>query len=148
MNGDNITRLGNKSIVMYFYDAEHWCWNHHLRILSKIIWKLIYILFNCSIPPTAVLEEGVNIAHGIGIVIHQNSVIGGGTKIYQNVTIGSGNGPKIGKNCVLGCGSCILGDITIGNNVKIGANAVVLHDVPDGCTVVGVPARIVKNTQK
>ena len=66
----------------------------------------------------------------------------------MEILIGSGNGPKIGKNCVLGCGSCILGDITIGNNVKIGANAVVLHDVPDGCTVVGVPARIVKNTQK
>ena len=144
MHEDKITRLGNKSIVIKFYDAERWCWNHRFRILSKIIWRLIYLLFNCSIPPTAVLEDGVEIAHGIGIVIHQNSVIGKGTKIYQNVTIGSGNGPKIGENCVLGCGCCILGDIIIGNNVKVGANAVVLQDVPDGCTVVGIPAKIIK----
>ncbi len=141
---DKITRLGNKSIVIRFYEFERWCWIHQLRFLAKIMWRVIYILFSCSIPPTAILEEGVNIAHGIGIVIHQNSIIGSGTKIYQNVTVGSGNGPKIGKNCILGCGSCILGDITIGDNVKVGANAVVINDVPDNCTVVGVPARIVK----
>lgn len=74
---DGVTRLGNKSIVLKFYDAEHWCWTHHLRILAKVIWRLIYLMFNCSIPPTAILEDGVEIAHGIGIVIHQNSVIGG-----------------------------------------------------------------------
>ena len=89
------------------------------------------------------LEKGVNIGHGIGIVIHQNSRIGKGTMIYQNVTIGSGNGPIIGENCILGCGCCVLGDIVIGNNVKIGANAVVLKNVPDNCTVVGIPAKIV-----
>ena len=144
MEKDGVTRLGNKSIVIRFYDAERWCWTHHLKILAKFIWRMIYLMFNCSIPPTAILEDGVEIAHGIGIVIHQNSVIGGGTKIYQNVTIGSGNGPKIGKNCILGCGSCILGDIVLGDNVKVGANAVVLLDVPDGCTVVGVPARILE----
>lgn len=65
--------------------------------------------------------------------------------IYQNVTIGSGvNGPRIGKNCLLGAGCCVLGDITIGDNVKVGANAVVLKDVPSNCTVVGVPAQIKK----
>lgn len=138
-----ITKLGNKSIVIRFYNSERWFWNHKMYLISKIIWRLIYILFNCSIPPTAILEDGVEIAHGIGIVIHQNSVIGSGTKIYQNVTIGSGNGPKIGKNCVLGCGSCILGDIILGDNVKVGANAVVLQNVPDNSTVVGVPGRIV-----
>ena len=92
MSNNNVTKLGNKSIVIKFYDAERWAWKHKLYIISKIIWRLIYILFNCSIPPTSVLEEGVEIAHGIGIVIHQNSVIMEGTKIYQNVTIGSGNG--------------------------------------------------------
>lgn len=143
MKNNSVTRLGNKSIVIKFYDAERWLWNHKLFFFSKIVWRFIYILFNCSIPPTAILEEGVEIAHGIGIVIHQDSVVGGGTKIYQNVTIGSGNGPKIGRDCVLGCGCCILGNITIGNNVKVGANAVVLDDVPDNSTVVGVPGHIV-----
>lgn len=144
MSDDGITRLDNKSIVMKFYDVERWCWIHHLHFFAKLIWRMIYIFFNCSIPPTAILEDGVNIAHGIGIVIHQNSTIGKKTKIYQNVTIGSGNGPKIGENCILGCGCAILGDITIGNNVKVGANAVVLQDIPDNCTVVGVPARIIE----
>lgn len=137
MVNDNVTRLGNKSIVIRF-------WVRNYRFLSRVVWRLIYLLFNCSIPPTAILEDGVNIAHGIGIVIHQNSVVLGGTKIYQNVTIGSGNGPKIGKNCILGSGCCILGNITIGNNVKIGANAVVLKDVPDDCTVVGIPGKILR----
>ena len=144
MGEDSVTRLGNKSIVIKFYGVERWCWTHHLRITAKIIWRLIYLLFNCSIPPTAVLEDGVEIAHGIGIVIHQNSVIGSGTKIYQNVTIGSGNGPKIGENCILGCGCCILGDIIIGNSVNVGANAVVLQSIPDNSTVVGIPGRIIK----
>gem|GEM_PF-1647513 len=78
-----------------------------------MVWRLIQLLFACYIPPTADLRPGVKIAHGVGIVIHQNSVIGSGTIIYQNVTVGSGKGPRIGENCVLGAGCCILGDIHI-----------------------------------
>ncbi len=148
MNKESITDVNNISIVVRFYRIERWLWVHHFKLLSKIVWRLVYILFACYIPPTAILEDGVNIAHGIGIVIHQGSVIGKGTKIYQNVTIGGGNGPKIGENCILGCGCCILGDITIGNNVKIGANAVVLENVSDNCTAVGVPARIINNREE
>lgn len=141
---NEVTKLGNKSIVVKFYEAERWLWKHNFKLLAKVIWRMIYILFSCSIPPTTKIE-GVEIAHGIGIVIHQSSEIGKGTKIYQNVTVGSGEfGPRIGENCILGAGCCILGDIVIGNNVHVGANAVVLNDVPDNCTVVGVPARIVK----
>lgn len=58
--------------------------------------------------------------------------------------MGNGDGPKIGENCIIGTGACVLGNIKIGNNVKIGANAVVLEDVPDDCTVVGVPGKIIK----
>ncbi len=80
------------------------------------------------------------------VLLFIRTLLWGGTKIYQNVTIGSGQGPKIGKNCILGCGSCILGNIVVGDNVKIGANAVVLHDVPNNCTVVGIPAKIVNKS--
>lgn len=136
-------KKGKTSIIIKIYRAERWCWTHHMRILAKIIWRLMQIMFACYIPPSAVLGDGVKIGHGLGIVIHHNAEIGDGTVIYQNVTIGV-KGPKIGKNCILGTGCVILGDIRIGDNVKIGANAVVLEDIPDNCTVVGVPGRIIK----
>lgn len=141
----SITNLEKYSIVIKFYNLERWLWVHGFKFLAKVVWRLIYILFSCHIPPTCVLEKGVNIAHGVGIVIHQNSIVGKGTLIYQNVTIGSGNGPKIGEGCILGCGCCVLGDIVIGDNCKIGANAVVLKSIPGNSTVVGVPGRVIKN---
>lgn len=58
------------------------------------------------------------------------------------------SGPCVGKNCVIGAGACILGNIKIGDNVNIGANAVVLEDIPDNCTAVGVPARIIKHNEE
>ena len=134
----------NYGHAMKLYRAERWLYLHRMTLLAKVLCKILSLAFNCSIPYTCAIGERVNIAHSIGIVIHQNAEIGEGTIIYQNVTIGNANGPKIGRNCVIGCGAVILGDIKIGDNVKIGANAVVLQDVPDGATVVGVPATVVK----
>ena len=136
-----------KSIVIRWYNVEHWCYTHHLKIMSTIIYHLIQLLFGCTIPPKVILGEGVNIPHYHGIVIHQDTVIHEDTIIYQNVTIGGNGktwGAEIGKRCIIGAGACILGAVKIGNNVKIGANAVVLHDIPDNCTVVGVPGKLVK----
>lgn len=130
-------------IVMKFYRMERWCYLHQLAFLARIINRFIYLQFNCSIPYTTDIEQNVEIAHGIGIVLHQYSKIGEGTIIYQNVTLGNGMGPKVGKNCIIGSGACLLGDIVIGDNVRIGANAVVLQDIPDNCTAVGVPAKII-----
>lgn len=86
--------------------------------------------------------------HGLnGIVISNQAKIGKGVTILQQVTIGvkhmGGKAPVVGDDVFIGAGAKILGEISIGNNVKIGANAVVLEDVPEGCTVVGVPVRIV-----
>ena len=142
MNEEKRDATNKISIVIKFYNFERWLWTYLIFISS------LTILFNCSIPPTANLKKGVNIAHGIGIVIHQNTTIGENTILYQNVTVGSGNGPQIGANCILGAGACVLGDIVIGNNVKIGANCVVLNDIPDNCTVVGVPGKIIKKNEK
>lgn len=138
----------NCGIVMKFYRLERWFYLHKLSVVAKLINRIIYLLFNCSIPYTTDIGENVEIAHGIGIVLHQFSKIGNGTIIYQNVTLGNGMGPKVGKNCIIGTGACLLGDIKIGDNVKIGANAVVLTDIPDDCTVVGIPARIIKTKEK
>ncbi len=135
----------NPGIAIKIYRKERWLYTHHLHISAKILYRLNFILFNCSIPPTTILEEGVVMPHSTGIVIHQNSIVGANTTIYQHVTIGNANGPKIGKNCVLGSGAVILGNIIVGDNCNIGANAVVLTDVPSNSTAVGIPARIIQH---
>ena len=98
------------------------------------------------------IGRGANIAdipslpHGLhGIFISRYARIGAGCRIYQNVTIGQAGGlcaPQIGDGCLIGAGAVIVGDIRIGNHVKIGAGAVVSRDVPDYCTVVSQPPRI------
>jgi serine O-acetyltransferase len=99
------------------------------------------------IPPQVQIGENVRFGYnGLGIVIHECCKIGDNVIIGHHVTIGGRGGfgvPVIGNNVLIGAGAKILGDIKIGDNAKIGANAVVLDDVPECCTAVGVPARIV-----
>ena len=98
---------------------------------------------------------GLFIDHGMGIVIGETAEIGDNCTIYQNVTLG-GTGkdkgkrhPTIGNNVLIGCGAKVLGPFKVGDNSKIAANAVVLTEVPDNSTAVGVPARVIKkNNQK
>lgn len=136
----------NEGIAMKFYNAERWLFLHHCRIFAELLFRFMQIVLGCTIPYTAELEKGVSIAHWHGIVLNIKCFVGSGTVLYQNVTLGGLKGkygPSIGRNCIIGAGAVILGEVKIGNNVKIGANAVVLRDVPDNCTVVGVPAKIV-----
>lgn len=134
------------SIAVRAYNIERWFYLRGFRFVAQIIYHAMQVFLGCTIPPSAELS-GVEIAHFHGIVIHHESCIGKGSVIYQNVTIGGRNGrvaPMIGENCILGAGCCVLGDVTLGDNVHVGANAVVLQDVPSNCTVVGIPARIIK----
>lgn len=103
-----------------------------------------------EIHPGAQIGRRVFIDHGDGVVIGETTVIGDDVTIYQGVTLG-GTGkhtgkrhPTIGNGVTIGAGAKVLGPITIGNNSKVGAGAIVLKDVPDNCTVVGNPGRIVK----
>lgn len=137
--------MDKEGIVIKFYRIERFLYIHHFKLLARLVYYVIYVLFNCIIPPSADLKKNVKIAHGIGIVIHHNAVIGANTKIYQNVTVGGGDGIVVGENCLIGAGAVILGSVVIGDNSKIGANAVVLHDVKPGSVMVGVPAKNVKN---
>ncbi|MCI8694238.1 MAG: serine acetyltransferase [Lachnospiraceae bacterium] len=96
--------------------------------------------------PDAVIKGMPEFPHGLqGIFISRYAEVGENCWIYQNVTIGEVNGkaPVIGDNCLIGAGAVVIGDIKVGNNVKIGAGAVVNKDVPDGCTVVPQPMRII-----
>lgn len=127
------------SIIIRIYRISRFFYTHHCKILAKVFYAFNYLLFNCVIPASADLGKGCNIAHGVGIVIHHEAVIGENTKIYQNVTIGS-KGIHIGCNCYIGTGAVIMENL--GDNVQIGANAVVTKPIPSNCIAVGVPAKI------
>lgn len=114
---------------------------------------LTFLMSRCAhrhggyIGPGAVIKSVPSLPHGLhGIFISRYAVIGENCRIYQNVTIGEVNGkaPVIGDGCLIGAGAVIVGDIRIGSNVRIGAGAVVSMDVPDNCTVVSQPPRIIE----
>lgn len=118
-----------------------------LLFMCKILSRYERMRFQTDLPYSLNLE-GVYLCHnGFEIVINSNAIIGKGTVIQNSVCIGEMDGshksPMIGENVFIGCHACILGDIKVGNNVKIGAGVVVIKDVPDNCTVVGVPARVI-----
>lgn len=103
-----------------------------------------------EIHPGAKIGKGLMIDHGMGVVIGETAEIGDNCTIYQGVTLG-GTGkdvgkrhPTIGNNVMIGAGAKVLGPFTIGDNTKIAANAVVLEEIPESCTAVGIPAKIVK----
>lgn len=130
------------SVLIKIYRVERFFYTHSMKLPAKLLNAVAYLLFNCQLPPSAVLEDGVNVGHAVGIVVHHNAQIGKNTKIYQNVTIGGGP-IKIGENCFIGAGAVVLADL--GDNVKVGANAVVLKSVPSNCTVVGFGKLIFKS---
>lgn len=120
------------------------------RFLLNCVFVPLYGFFTCfvgiSLPRGAKIGGGLRIDHFGAIVISPGAVIGKHCTIRQGVTIGNRKSlddiPVVGDNVNIGAGAKILGAVRIGNNVKIGANAVVLCDVPDGCTAIGVPAKV------
>lgn len=106
--------------------------------------------YGIEIHPGAQIGKGFFIDHGTGVVIGETAIVGDNVTLYQGVTLG-GTGkeqgkrhPTIGNNVMIGSGAKVLGNIRIGDGCKVAAGAVVLHDVPPNCTVVGVPGRVVK----
>ena len=100
--------------------------------------------------PGATIGKGLFIDHGTGVVIGETAVIGDNCTLYQGVTLG-GTGketgkrhPTLGNNVMVGAGAKVLGPVKVGNNCKIAAGAIVLTDIPDNCTAVGVPAKVVR----
>lgn len=136
-------------MLIRFHRIANKLYIYKIPLLPKIIYYVQYLLFNSSVPPSTTIGNKTKFAYGgISVVIHGRTVIGDGCMIGQGITIGgkskSKNVPKIGDNVYLSAGCRILGDICIGDNSIVGANAVVVNDVPPNCIVAGIPAKIIK----
>ncbi len=128
-----------------------------IRAPLTIVYRLMFLFVECfagiSLPYNVRLGRRVRIWHHSGIILHAHS-IGDDTQIRQNTTMGIASVdrhldiPTIGARVDIGCGACMLGAITVGDDCKIGANAVVISDIPAGSTAVGMPARVVKGPSK
>ncbi len=136
-------------MVLQIYRAAHWLHRFHIPVLPRMLYVFNRIVFAIALPPSAQLGKNVVLGYrGLGIVIHRRAVIGNCVNIGARVTIGGRSGqadvPVIEDEVMIGTGACILGPVRIGRNAQIGANAVVLCDVPPHGVAVGVPARIVR----
>ena len=132
----------------------HYFYKMHLFFFARLVSQISRQMTGIEIHPGAQIGQGFFIDHGMGVVIGETTIIGDNVLLYQGVTLG-GTGlekgkrhPTIGNNVVIGTGAKVLGNITIGDNSYIGANAVVIKDVPPNSTVVGVPGRVTKQDGK
>ena len=135
--------------AVWFYRVNHWFWIHRLFFLGRWSSQVARWLTGIEIHPGAKIGRRLFIDHGMGVVIGETSIIGDDVTLYQGVTLG-GTGkehgqrhPTIEDNVVVGGGAKILGNIIVGKNSRIGAGSVVLRNVPDNSTVVGVPGHII-----
>jgi len=132
------------------YRIANILYKKNFKRFARFIMAINQFITNIDIHPGATIGENVFIDHGIGVVIGETAVIGNNVTIYQGVTLGGVSlnpgkrHPTIEENVVIGAGAKILGNITIGKDSKIGANSVVVKDVPPYSTVVGIPGKIIK----
>lgn len=132
-----------------YYEVAHRFYIKNHFVIARYISEKAKRKTGIEIHPGATIGKGFFIDHGSGVVIGETAVIGDNVTIFHNVTLGGIGGqtgkrhPTIGNNVFIGTGASILGNIRVGNNSKIGAGAVVLKDVPDNVTAVGVPAKAV-----
>jgi serine acetyltransferase len=153
-HGCNATRAGFRVLLVYrFGNWRMSIRSEWLRVPFSFLYRFcerhVRFKYGIELPYSVKLGDRVVFEHQHGIVIHGNCVIGNECIIRQGVTIGNKSldklfdAPVLGNNVNVGAGAKILGAVTIGDNVSIGANAVVVKDVPEGATVVGIPAQVV-----
>jgi serine O-acetyltransferase len=133
---------------------NHFLYKLGLKVIARMGSQLMRILTGIEIHPGATIGRRLLIDHGMGVVIGETAIVGNDVTIYQGVTLG-GTGkdsgkrhPTIGNDVMIASGAKILGPFKIGDHSKVGAGSVVLKEVPEHCTVVGVPGRIVKQNYK
>lgn len=136
-------------IVLFLYDVAMRLKRWHIPIVPQLLKTAIRVFFGCHIGLGVSIGQHTYLAYGgLGTVLHSGAVIGRCVYVGTNVTIGARNGspmaPTVGDNCLIGTGAKLLGPIHIGRDSVIGANAVVVHDVPERSCVAGVPAKVIR----
>lgn len=131
--------------AIWDHRITHWFWNHNMKLLARMLSQVNRFFTGIEIHPGAVIGRRFFIDHGMGVVIGETAEIGDDVTIYHGVTLGGVSThkgkrhPTIGDGVVIGAGAKILGAITIGSGSRVGANAVVVDEIPPDSVVVGVP---------
>lgn len=136
--------------AILYHRLAHWCYCHRLKFLARCISQWSRFWTGIEIHPGAKIGRRLVIDHGMGIVIGETAEVGDDCLIYHGVTLG-GTGkdqgkrhPTIGNNVLISCGAKVLGPFKVGDNARIASNAVVLSEVPEDATAVGIPAQVVR----
>lgn len=139
--------------ALTLHRVSHWLWCHGFRWLARAGSHFTRWLTGIEIHPGATVGRRVFIDHGMGVVIGETAEIGDDCTLYHGVTLGGTSWnkgkrhPTLARGVVIGAGAKVLGPINIGAGAKVGSNAVVVRDVPEGATAVGIPARVIEPGQ-
>jgi serine O-acetyltransferase len=140
--------------ALILHRLAHFLWSIKLKLIARIFSHLARILTGIEIHPGAQIGRRFFIDHGMGVVIGETAIIGDDCTLYHGVTLGGTTWkkgkrhPTLKDNVVIGAGAKVLGPITLGNNSKVGSNAVVVTDIPNDSTAVGIPAKIIESGEK
>jgi serine acetyltransferase/GT2 family glycosyltransferase len=137
--------------ILAMFRWRKWARKYHVPLMNRVLRGLQGMLYGIDLATDIELGYGVYFVHSHGVVVGGNATVGAGTRFLGSNTVGTAkeNGyPRIGRNVLVSCGARVLGPIRIGDGASLGANAVVLSNVPDGVTAVGIPARVVSRSDK
>lgn len=139
--------------AVIFHRISHRLWGYNLKWLARFTSHIGRWLTGIEIHPGATIGRRFFIDHGLGVVIGETAEIGDDVTLYQGVTLGGTSTqtgkrhPTLGNNVIVGAGAKVLGPFTVGANARVGSNAVVLREVPEGATVTGIPGKIVRRRE-
>lgn len=139
--------------AVWAHRVSHFLWVRDQKLLARAVSALARVMSGVDIHPGAVIGPGLFIDHATGVVIGETAEVGADVTIYQGVTLGGTSlepvkrHPTVGDRVTIGAGAKLLGAIVIGHDSRIGANAVVVHDVPPNSVVVGVPGQVIARSR-